>query len=453
MALLDVRNLRIRYRTKKGDVHAVDDVSFTLERGEALGLVGESGCGKTTLALALMRLLPDNAYLPGASPLLEGPEGIRDWPGFLARLRELGQRSRPTAGRQLWTLLPEEIREYLAQQEAGEDLSSPQRAKFVQAANDALKRPEFITPELLAALPPEAREDEEIRLLIERREEKGASLREVAELNRALLEREFPEIVPQAKVLFQGQNLLILSEEEMRHVRWKGIAMVFQAAMNSLNPVYRVGDQIIEAIQTHTEDEFSIEEARRKVAELFELVGLNPKRMDDYPHEYSGGMRQRAVIAMALACDPAIIIADEPTTALDVIIQDRILRRLDRIREQLNMGVIYISHDIAVIAEVSHKVGIMYAGNLVEIGPTVDIFQNPHHPYTAALMSAFPSIRGEKHELTTIAGEPPNLLQPPPGCRFHPRCPYATAECQEKTPSLEDFGEEHWAACWHPLNT
>ncbi len=320
MALLEVRNLRIRYRTKKGEVHAVDDVSFTLERGEALGLVGESGCGKTTLALALMRLLPENAYVLGG------------------------------------------------------------------------------------------------------------------------------------EILFQGRNLLELSEEEMRRVRWKGIAMVFQAAMNSLNPVYRVGDQIIEAIQTHQGDAFSIEEARKKVRELFELVGLNPRRMNDYPHEYSGGMRQRAVIAMALACDPAVIIADEPTTALDVIIQDRILRRLDKIRAQLNMGVIYISHDIAVIAEVSHKVGIMYAGNLVEIGPTAEIFQNPHHPYTAGLMSAFPSIRGEKRELTTIPGEPPNLLTPPPGCRFHPRCPYATAVCREKVPPLEVFEGEHRAACWHPLN-
>ena len=452
VALLEVRNVRVRYRTKKGDVRAVDDVSFTLERGEALGLVGESGCGKTTLALALMRLLPDNAYLPGASPLLEGPEGVRDWPGFLSRLRELGEAPRPTAGRQLWTLLPEEIRGYLTHRSRGEDLSAHQTRRFLEALNDAIRRPEFVSPELWAALPSEVREDEEITLLIARREEKGASLREVAELNRALLEREFPEIVPQAKVLFRGENLLILSEEEMRRVRWKGIAMVFQAAMNSLNPVYRVGDQIIEAIRTHSEDDFSIEEARAKVAELFELVGLNPKRMNDYPHEYSGGMRQRAVIAMALACDPAIIIADEPTTALDVIIQDRILRRLDKIREQLNMGVIYISHDIAVIAEVSHKVGIMYAGNLVEVGPTVAIFKNPHHPYTAALMSAFPSIKGEKHELTTIAGEPPNLLKPPPGCRFHPRCPYATAECREKAPSLETFEEGHRAACWHPLN-
>ena len=454
VAILDVRNLRVRYRTKKGDVHAVDDVSFTLERGEALGLVGESGCGKTTLALALMRLLPDNAYLPGASPLLEGPEGIRDWPGFLTRLRERGESSHPTAGRRLWTLLPEGLRDYLAERTPDADPPVPQKKRLIGAINEALRRPDLVDPALLAALPPDAREDAEIQRLVRLREEKGASSpRDVVELNRALLEREFPEIVPQAKILFQGENLLLLSEEEMRHVRWKGIAMVFQAAMNSLNPVYRVGDQIIEAIQTHSGDDFDIKEARKKVAELFELVGLNPRRMNDYPHEYSGGMRQRAVIAMALACDPAVIIADEPTTALDVIIQDRILRRLDQIREQLNMGVIYISHDIAVIAEVSHKVGIMYAGNLVEVGPTTHIFQNPHHPYTAALMSAFPSIQGEKHELTTIPGEPPNLLNPPSGCRFHPRCPYATAECREKAPSLETFEEGHQAACWHPLNT
>jgi len=318
MALLDVIDLTMHYHTKKGDVNAVDNVSFSLERGESLGLVGESGCGKTSLAITLLRLLPENAHI------LSG------------------------------------------------------------------------------------------------------------------------------KVLFKGVDLLKLPEGEMRKVRWKGISMVFQAAMNSLNPVYRVGDQIVEAMLAH--DGLSYQQARERVAELFELVGINPKRMDQYPHEYSGGMRQRAVIAMALSCNPDIIIADEPTTALDVIVQDRILHRLNEIRHQLNMSVIYISHDIAVIAEVSDRVGIMYAGKLVEIGPTEAIFKRPHHPYTAMLMSAFPSIHGEKHELTIISGEPPNLLDPPPGCRFHPRCPYATGVCKEKDPPLNPFKGEHHAACWHPLN-
>lgn len=322
MALLEVRDLTMHYRTKKGDVNAVDTVTFSLEQGEALGLVGESGCGKTSLALAILRLLPENARI------IDG------------------------------------------------------------------------------------------------------------------------------QVLFQGTDLLTLPEREMRKVRWSGISMVFQAAMNSLNPVYRIADQIIEAMQTHAENgRLSEGEARRRVAELYELVGLNPDRMDQYPHEYSGGMRQRAVIAMALSCNPSIIIADEPTTALDVIVQDRILHRLDEIRHQLNMSVIYISHDVAVIAEITDKVGIMYAGKLVEFGPTEAIFKRPHHPYTAALMSSFPSIRGEKHELTTIGGEPPNLLDPPTGCRFHPRCSYATSQCAEREPPLEPVSrEDHKKACWHPLN-
>jgi peptide/nickel transport system ATP-binding protein len=317
MALLEVRDLTMHYRTKKGDVQALDKVSFVLEKGESFGLVGESGCGKTSLANALLRLLPENAQ------------------------------------------------------------------------------------------------------------------------------------VKDGQILFKGVGLLQLPEPEMRKIRWKGISMIFQAAMNSLDPVYKVGDQIVEALFTH--DGMAPPQARQRVAELFELVGLNPNRMDHYPHEYSGGMRQRAVIAMALACHPDIIIADEPTTALDVIVQDRILHRLDEIRRKLNMSMIYISHDIAVIAEVAERVGVMYAGKLVEIGPTEIIFKKPHHPYTAALMSSFPSIQGEKRELTIVPGEPPNLLKPPAGCRFHPRCPYATEICQKEEPKLEPFEKEHLAACWHPL--
>jgi len=319
MALLEVKDVTVHFRTKKGDVQALDRVSFALERGEALGLVGESGCGKTTLALTVMRLLAENAQILGG------------------------------------------------------------------------------------------------------------------------------------QVLFKGTDLLKLPEEAMRHVRWKGISMVFQAAMNALNPVYRVGDQIVEAILTH-EPKVTVREARERVAELFRLVGLDPKRMDHYPHEFSGGMRQRAVIAMALACRPDVILADEPTTALDVIIQDRILHRLDEIRRQLNMSIIYISHDIAVIAEVADTVGVMYAGKLVEIGPTEAIFRRPHHPYTEGLMGAFPSVRGPKRELATIPGEPPNLLNPPSGCRFHPRCPYATARCKAEEPPLAPFEAGHLAACWHPRN-
>lgn len=318
MALLSVENLTMHYTMRSGDVSAVDNVTFTLERGQSLGLVGESGCGKTSVASSIIRVLPENA------------------------------------------------------------------------------------------------------------------------------------VIKKGRVFFDGLDLVPLSEDEIRHVRWKGISMIFQAAMNALNPVYTVGDQIVEAITTH-EPQTSIDEAQERVASLFETVGLSPDRMNNYPHEYSGGMKQRAIIAMALACNPKLIIADEPTTALDVIVQDRILQEIEEIRRRLNMSMIYISHDIAVIAEVSQVMGIMYAGRLVEFADTREIFSRPIHPYTAGLMSSFPSIRGEKKELTTIPGEPPNLLRPPSGCRFHPRCQYASEECAQKAPPYEEHKPGHYAACWHPL--
>ena len=233
----------------------------------------------------------------------------------------------------------------------------------------------------------------------------------------------------------------------MRAYRWDRISMVFQAAMNSLDPVYRVGDQIIEALEAHYGT--AHQDAVERVRELFDLVSLDPSFIRRYPHEYSGGMRQRAIIAMALACEPDLMIADEPTTALDVIVQDRILREMRNIQRSLAMSMIYISHDMAVIAEVSDVVGVMYAGKLVEFGPTADVYARPIHPYTRALMSAFPSVRGEKHELTTLPGEPPDLLDPPRGCRFHPRCTYATDDCRTSAPPIVRHGA-HWAACWNP---
>ncbi len=316
--LLSVENLTMHYTTRGGEVAAVDDVSFSLHEGEALGLVGESGCGKTSVAMSILRLLPDNARILGG----------QIWLGDL--------------------------------------------------------------------------------------------------------------------------ELLSLPEPEMQKVRWGRISMIFQAAMNSLNPVYRVGDQIIEALELHWGD-ISRQQARERVAELYQLVGLDPALMDRYPHEYSGGMRQRAVIAMALACNPDVIIADEPTTALDVIVQDRILKRLTEIQKKIGMAMIYISHDIAVIAEVSHRVGVMYAGKLVELANTVNIFERPLHPYTAGLMASIPSIHGEKRDLVTLGGEPPNLLHPPSGCRFHPRCARATGICIEQEPPFQDYGNGHYAACWHPM--
>lgn len=316
--LLQVENLTMHFTTRAGDVRAVDNVSFTLAEGDSLGLVGESGCGKTSIALTLLRLLPDNAKILGGH---------------------------------IW---------------------------------------------------------------------------------------------------MDGTDLLALSEEEMRKFRWKRISMVFQAAMNSLNPVYRVGDQIIEALELHI-GVMTNEQARARVAELFDLVGLDPALMDRYPHEFSGGMRQRAVIAMALSCNPDLIIADEPTTALDVIVQDRVLRQLEEVQAKLGMSMIYISHDIAVIAEVSNRIGVMYAGQMSEMADSVEIFERPLHPYTFALMSSFPSIKGRRQKLEPLPGEPPNLISPPSGCRFHPRCWRALDICSQEPPPFEDYGNNHWAACWNPL--
>ena len=313
--LLQVEDLSMSYSTSQGNVHAVDGVSFSVERGQALGLVGESGCGKSSIALSLLRILPENARI------LEG------------------------------------------------------------------------------------------------------------------------------SIELEGVDIVTLPEVEMREYRWARISMVFQAAMNSLDPVYRVGDQIIEALEEHVRS--APEESLERVRELYDLVSLDPVFIPRYPHEYSGGMKQRAIIAMALACEPDLVIADEPTTALDVIVQDRILREIKKVQRELDMGMIYISHDMAVIAEVSDIVGVMYAGKIVEFGATHDVFSKPIHPYTRALMSAFPSVTGEKRELATLGGEPPNLLEPPGGCRFHPRCPYATDECAVSAPPRVGAGN-HWAFCWNP---
>jgi peptide/nickel transport system ATP-binding protein len=315
--ILEVRDLVMNYEIKSGMVSAVEGVSFTLPKGHSLGLVGESGCGKTSIALTLMRLLPDNARILGG------------------------------------------------------------------------------------------------------------------------------------EVILDGENLLELSEEEMRRRRWDDVAMVFQGAMNSWNPVYTVGEQIREAIYLHWEPRPSHGEAMAKIEELYRLVGLNPEVIERYPHEYSGGMKQRAVIAMALVCAPKLIIADEPTTALDVIVQEQILDELRKVQDEFGMSIIYISHDIAVIAEITDLIGVMYAGKLVELGETKDIFANPRHPYTWLILSSTPSITGPRRQLAPLEGEPPNLLDPPPACRFHPRCPFATEICSEKEPPLEEIAPGHWVACWH----
>ena len=302
--LLSVRDLTLAYKTRKGFVSAVDGVSFDLQPGESMGLVGESGCGKTSIAVSLMRLMADNA------------------------------------------------------------------------------------------------------------------------------------VIQKGEILLDGEDILKMGDQQMRDVRWSRISMVFQAAMNSLDPVYRVGDQIIEAINRHHPGQ-PLSTSQERIKELFKMVGIEPQMAKRYPHEFSGGMRQRAVIAMALACNPSLVIADEPTTALDVIVQDQVLRELRGIQRDFKMSMIYISHDIAVIAEVADRIGVMYAGRLAELAPAIEIFKRPRHPYTAALMSAFPSIIGPKTKLVTLSGEPPDLLFPPSGCRFHPRCLYATERCTLEPPPFQ----------------
>lgn len=304
MPVLEVTDLKTYFRILRGYVKAVDGVSFEIEKGEALGLAGESGCGKTTTALSVLKILPNNGEIKGG------------------------------------------------------------------------------------------------------------------------------------KILFRGKDVLTMSEKELREtVRWKGISIVFQGAMNALNPVYKVGDQIVEAMKTHISD-ISKEEAKERTSKLMELVGLEPSRAEGYPHEFSGGMRQRALIAMSIACDPDLLIADEPGTALDVIIAAQILKLLKELKKTLDLSIIMITHDLSIIAETCEKIAIMYAGKIAEYGSVFDVFKKPAHPYTQGLISAFPKITEEKRRMVAISGSPPDLLNPPSGCRFHPRCQYAMDICKKEDPEL-----------------
>jgi peptide/nickel transport system ATP-binding protein len=254
------------------------------------------------------------------------------------------------------------------------------------------------------------------------------------------------------RMCFRGEDLLGMSARDFRRrVLWSGISLVPQSAMNALNPVYRVGNQLLEALQAH--EQCGEEESRRRVEALFDLVGLQPELTGSYPHELSGGMRQRAMIAMSLVLGPDLVIMDEPTTGLDVLVQERILRKFKEIRSEWQerkggaASVLLITHDISVIAEMSDRIGIMYAGRLMETGPAEALFREPHHPYTLGLMNAFPSLRDLDRELISIAGSPPGLLDAPPGCPFSPRCPFAETECDDGRPPLEPVGPNHLAAC------
>jgi oligopeptide/dipeptide ABC transporter ATP-binding protein len=311
--LLVVENLRTYFTLSSGIVKAVDGVSFELHDGEALGIAGESGCGKTTTALSLLRLLPANAKVVSGS------------------------------------------------------------------------------------------------------------------------------------VKLFGIDLATKSENALRRYRWREISVIFQGAMNALNPVRQVGDQVAEPIIERLGVPKA--EANRRARELLELVGIARDRAADYPHQLSGGMRQRAMIAMALACDPAIVIGDEPTTALDVMVQAQILELLERLREQLGLSLILITHDLSVIAETCDRVMVMYAGRVAEEGPVRTVFSGPRHPYTQMLLAAIPNLDSDKRLLGTIPGSPPDLRTPPPGCRFHPRCPLAMDVCREVVPEEVRYADGVRVAC------
>lgn len=310
--LLKIEDLRAYYKTPVGVVKAVDGVSMTVEKGEVFGIAGESGCGKSTFAKAVLRLLKPPGYIHSG------------------------------------------------------------------------------------------------------------------------------------KILFKDIDLLNLDEENFRKLRWSQISYIPQSSMNALNSLMRIEDQIVDAILAH--ENWPKDKAKERAAQLLKMVGLPERCARMYPHELSGGMRQRSVIAVAIALTPELIIADEPTTALDVVIQRVVLQVIAEIKGRLGASIMLITHDMAVHAEIADRLAIMYAGKVVEVGSVHDIFKNPLHPYSEALMSAIPTIEG-KRELRGLSGHPPSLLNPPPGCRFHSRCPYAKEKCSQEAPMLQEPSPGRLVAC------
>jgi peptide/nickel transport system ATP-binding protein len=251
--------------------------------------------------------------------------------------------------------------------------------------------------------------------------------------------------VVDGKITLNGIPLLEMSDRQFNRLRWEKISLISQAAMGALNPVYRIGTQIVEAIKIHRNTKKA--EAWERAEELLKQVEIDPSRALNYPHELSGGMRQRAMIAMALALDPDLIIADEPTTALDVVTQVQVLKLLRGLQQKLDVSIILISHDLSILGQACDRVIIMYAGKIAEIGSVEVLFNKPLHPYTQALLDSFPDIKGERKPLTGLPGSPPDLLDPPNGCRLHPRCPEARSICQETEPQLIEVSSNHSVAC------
>jgi peptide/nickel transport system ATP-binding protein len=247
-------------------------------------------------------------------------------------------------------------------------------------------------------------------------------------------------------IVVSGRDIVSMDEGTLRReIRWKVISMIFQGALNALNPVYTIGKQLVEPIIFH--EDVSLKEAYERAAEMVKLVGLNEDVLRRYPHELSGGMKQRVMIAMALILRPKIVIADEPTTALDVVIQAQIMNLFKKIKKEFNQSIIFITHDLSLIAEIADNVAVMYAGKIVEYGNSDNVFNTPKHPYTQGLLKSIPRLKS-KEKLSWIPGTPPDLRNPPVGCRFHPRCPYVMDVCRREEPPIKDVGGNHLVACW-----
>lgn len=242
-----------------------------------------------------------------------------------------------------------------------------------------------------------------------------------------------PAVIPAGQVLIQGQDVLQMSQAELERLRWRTVSMVFQSAMNALNPVMTIGDQLADVVEHHTR--VPHRQALERAAELLSLVNIEAARLRAYPHQLSGGMRQRVVIAMALALNAPLIIMDEPTTALDVVVQRDILQQIDDLRARIGFSVLFVTHDLSLLVEFAQRIAIMYAGEIVEQAESRTLFEQPRHPYTFGLMNSFPSVSGPRRSLTGIPGAPPDMLNPPAGCRFHPRCAYAQAICRSQRPA------------------
>jgi peptide/nickel transport system ATP-binding protein len=259
--------------------------------------------------------------------------------------------------------------------------------------------------------------------------------------------------IKQGRILYFGNaaaptDVLALSKEQLRQFRWRDCAMVFQGAQNAFNPVLRIEQQFQDTARAHGQTDAA--QVRARTVELLRLVQLDPTRvLYSYPHELSGGMRQRVLIALGLLLDPKVVVLDEPTTALDILTQRTVIELLRDLRQKLSFALIFISHDLSLAAELADRVATVYAGNIIEIGGVYDIFERPRHPYTRALTRAVPTVTGEMRDLVSIPGSPPDLINLPKGCAFHPRCPFATQVCASEEPRLEPVGDDQLAACWH----